>query len=110
MVIQKKTVRPIKAETEVAPEVTELLFEAEDVAQLIAEVTGEDVTVSAEPDADVITFEVAGEEFSVEPEGEEEMLEASTRFKKGKKPVAASTRNRRPAAPASRPVKKVGRR
>jgi hypothetical protein len=113
MYIQKKKIRGIKADTDVAPEASELLFEAEDVAELIAEVTGEDVVVDTDG-GDVVVFEVGEEQYTVEPEGTEEVLEASTRFQRGKKPVAASRgQNRqRPAAapPATRSVRKVGRR
>ena len=35
---------------DVAPEASDLLFEAEDVAELVAEVTGEDVAVTADND------------------------------------------------------------
>lgn len=117
---RKKVASTVRADTEVAPDATELLFDAEDVAQLIAEVTGEDVVVDvADETGDSVTFEIAGEEFTVQTEGTEEVLEASTRFVRGKKPVAASTKNRgrapasrtsAPAAPsASRTVKKVVR-
>lgn len=77
-----------EGEVEVDPEATDLLFEAEDVAQLIAEVTGEDVAVSV--DEDMVTFGVGEEEFVVEPEGDEEILETSRKALKGKKPVKAS--------------------
>jgi methyl-accepting chemotaxis protein len=83
-------------EVEVAPEATDLLFEAEDVAELIAEVTGEDVAV--EVDDDKVTFEVADDTFEVVPEGDEEILEASRKVLKGKKSVKASRKvvSRRP--------------
>lgn len=83
-------------ETEVAPEATELLFETEDVAQLLAEVTDEDVTVDVDDDTEEIVFTVADEEYTVAPDGEEELLEASTRIM-GKKRVSAASklRNRR---------------
>lgn len=83
-------------ETEVAPEATELLFETEDVAQLLAEVTDEDVTVDVDDDTDEIVFTVADEEYTVAPDGEEELLEASTRIMRKKRVNAASKlRNRR---------------
>lgn len=102
MFIQK---RKITANTEpgatVAPEATDLLFEAEDVAELVAEVTGEAVEVTVEDDA--VTFAVGENEYTVEAEGDEELLEAATnKTFRGKKPVAAST-NR----PTSRVVRKV---
>lgn len=99
--VRKAVKRPVRASeeeveeveevVEVAPEATDLLFEAEDVAELIAEVTGEDVAVTA--DEDVVTFEVGEDEYVVEAEGDEELLEASTKKAlKGKKAVKASRR------------------
>jgi len=91
--------RKIKAEDEVAvedaavavaPEATDLLFEAEDVAELVAEVSGSDVTVEA--DENSVVFTVGEDEFVVEPEGDEEILESSRRVLKGKKTVRASRR------------------
>lgn len=89
---------------EVAPEATELVFEAEDVAQLVAEVTGEDVEVEA--DENSVVFTVGNYDYTVEPEGTEEILEASTKVLRGKKPVRASSRTRRPGVGtrARRPV------
>lgn len=81
-------------EAEVAPEATELLFETEDVAQLLAEVTDEDVTVDVDDDTDEIVFTVADEEYTVAPDGDEEMLEASTRVLRKNK-VQASTKLRK---------------
>lgn len=78
------------ADVEVAPEASDLLFEAEDVAELIAEVTGQDVEVTADEDA--VTFAVGEDEFVVEAEGEEEILESTKRPLRGKAPVKASKR------------------
>ncbi len=91
---------------EVAPEATDLLFEAEDVAELVAEATGEPVEVTA--DEDSVTFAVGEDEYTVEAEGDEEILEATRRPLRGKRRVAASTR-RRPASrvSASRTIRKV---
>lgn len=94
MFIEKNRRRRIVAEDEinVAPEATDLLFEAEDVAELVAEVTGEVVDVTA--DGDEVVFAVgegeAAEEFTVTAEGDEEILETSRRALKGKRTVAAS--------------------
>lgn len=74
----------------VAPEASDLLFEAEDVAELVAEVTGEEVAVTA--DEDVITFEVGDETYVVEAEGDEEILESTRKPLRNKKPVKAATR------------------
>lgn len=91
------------ATADVDPEATDLLFEAEDVAELVAEVTGEPVEVTVEDDS--VKFAVGDDEFLVEPEGDEEILEA-VRLPRKKRAVAASTRRpaRRPA-PAKKPVK-----
>lgn len=74
----------------VEPEATDLLFEAEDVAELVAEITGQPVEVSVDEDA--VTFAVGEDEFKVEPEGDEEILESVRRPLKSKKPIAASTK------------------
>ena len=75
---------------DVAPEASDLLFEAEDVAQLVAEVTGQDVAVTS--DDDVVTFEVGDDAYTVEAEGDEEILESTSRPLRGKKRVSASKR------------------
>lgn len=80
---------------DVAPEASDLLFEAEDVAQLVAEVTGQDVAVTA--DEDVVTFEVGDDAYTVEAEGDEEILESTRKPLKGKMGVKASRRVRRSA-------------
>lgn len=105
-------------DVEVAPEATDLLFEAEDVAELVAEVTGEAVEVTVDDDA--VTFAIGDDEFTVEAEGDEEILEASRKVLRGKRRVSASTsRKVAPRKPAkrrvaaskqTRPVRKVGRR
>ena len=87
---------PEAPEAEVAPEATELLFETEDVAQLLTEVTDEDVTVDVDDDTDEIVFTVADEEYTVAPDGEEELLEASTRIMGKKRVSAASKLRKRP--------------
>lgn len=89
-------------EVEIASEATELLFEAEDVAELVAAVTGEDVEVTA--DESQVTFTVDGTDYTVEPEGDEEILEASRC--KGKRTVKANTRK----VPVSKAVKASTRR
>lgn len=94
--VEETKVAPEAPEAEVAPEATELLFETEDVAQLLAEVTDEDVTVDVDDDTDEIVFTVADEEYTVAPDGEEELLEASTRIMGKKRVSAASKLRKRP--------------
>lgn len=90
---------------EVAPEAADLLFEAEDVAELVAEVTGQPVEVSAEDDGNAVTFTVGDDEFTVEAEGDEEILESVRRTFRGKRPVSASTK--RQPAKKSRVIRKL---
>ena len=61
-----------EAPVDVAPEAMDLLFEAEDVAELVAEITGQDVEVTADEDA--VVFSVGDADFTVEPEGDEEIV------------------------------------
>ena len=97
------------SEVDIAPEATDMLFEAEDVAELIAEVT--DKVVEVEVADDDVIFRVGENEFVITPDGGEELVETSTRVKKStrkascnsrtknqlrnKKPVKANTRNPR---------------
>lgn len=86
----KVRTKRIMSDTDVAPEAADLLFEAEDVAELIAEVTGEDVNVEADETA--VTFEVAGETYTCEAEEDDEVVESSTRMRRGSRRISASTR------------------
>jgi len=85
-------------------EAAELLFETEDVAELIAEVVGEPVDVTVEDNGEV-KFAVGDDEFTVSPEGDEELLEASTKIR-GRRPIRASVKgSARGRRPVRRPVK-----
>lgn len=91
-------------DAEVAPEASELLFETEDVAQLIAEVTGEAVDVELDEENDAVKFTVGDDEFTVHAEGDEEILE-SRKIGRGTRKVAASAK---PAAkPQGRTVRRI---
>ena len=95
-------------ETEATEEVVvtegaqDLLFEAEDVAELLAEVTGEPVEVTAEEDT--VVFAVGEDEFTVQADGNEEVLESVRKPLRGKKTVSAATQRR-----AGRTVRKAFR-
>lgn len=101
MFIQKSKNR-VLADTEVAPEATDLLFETSDVAELLAEVTGEEVEATADETGDAVTFSIGEDAYTVEAEGDEEVLEASTKVLRNKKTVAASTK-----ASKSRVIRRV---
>lgn len=102
----------------VDPEATELVFETEDVAELLAEVTNEDVDVVA--DENEITFTIGDTDYTVQAEGGEEVLEASTSVRRrnaiqasrraanARRPVAASRQVNR--TPSNRPAGRVIRR
>ena len=92
-IVDNPVIEPTEG-VEVDPEATELLFETEDVAQLLAEVTDEEVAVDVDDDTEEIVFTVGEDEYTVEPEGDEELLEASARICRGRKSVKASTRRK----------------
>jgi hypothetical protein len=105
---KKKSNRKVMAETDIAPEATDLLFEVEDVAQVIAEITGQDVEVTA--DENEVTFDIAGDEYgsyTVEAEGNEEVVEESVRTKKNTRTVSAS--RRKVTASMNRTKKPIGK-
>lgn len=111
--VEEEVVDEAVEDVEVAPEATDLLFEAEDVAELIAEVTGDVVEVAV--DGEDVIFSVGEDEFVVTPEGDEELLESSTKVMKKaiaanktvqkKAPVKANT-DVKPAGKALRKVRK----
>ena len=85
---------PSEGGVDIAPEASDLLFEAEDVAELVSEVTGKEVSVTV--DDDVVTLEVGEDSFTIEADGDEEVVESSTRrSRRGKSAVKASRRMRR---------------
>ena len=79
----------------VESDATDLLFEAEDVANLIAEVTESDVEVEVADDGDSVSFTVGDAVYNVEAEGDEEVVEASTRV--GRRAGKRVTASRRPS-------------
>lgn len=85
--------RRVMAETDVAEEASELLFQAEDVAEILADVTGEDIKVEA--DGDAVTFEVGDDTFTCTAEPTDEIVESSTRVRSRGK-VSASSKIRKP--------------
>lgn len=107
MKIQKSAMKcrnaRIKADTEVAEEAVDLLFETNDVAELIAEVTNEDVDVTA--DGEIVEFSVGDETYTCSAEPGDEIVESSTRVRT-KRRVSASTGCR----PVGRTVRKLPRR
>lgn len=96
------------ADFEDAPvEESEILFEAEDVAEVLAEATGEPVDYTVDDETTEVTFTVGENEITVTPEGDEEVVEESTRVR-GRKIAASRKMLRKPArkVAASRRIRK----
>ena len=96
------------ADFEDAPvEESEILFEAEDVAEVLAEATGEPVDYTVDDETTEVTFTVGENEITVTPEGDEEVVEESTRVR-GRKIAASRKMTRKPErkVAASRRIRK----
>lgn len=65
-----------------------LLFDADDVAQVLAEATGESVDYTVDDETLEVSFAVGDQEITITPEGDEEVVEESTRVRGSK--IAAS--------------------
>ena len=94
----KSSRKPIVAEEVVEePIVGDLLFEVEDVAELLAEVTGEDVEMEVDDETLSVNFAIGDDVYTVEAEGTEEVVTSAKKSKPApeapaKKPVSASRR------------------
>lgn len=94
------------ADVEVSPEATELLFETEDVAQLLAEVTQQPVDVDTADDGESVEFTVGKDVYTVESEGDEEVLESVRKPFKRKKAIKSS---RQMSKNIKKPVRQIRR-
>lgn len=106
MFIQKRRITA-NEDVDVAAEAADLLFETEDVAELLAEVTNE--VVEVETDGEDVVFSVGEDVYTVTPEGDEEILESSRRNFRNKRTVSATRKVAKKApvkASTRRPVKK----
>lgn len=93
-------------DVEVSPEATELLFETEDVAQLLAEVTQQPVEVDTADDGESVEFTVGDDVYTVESEGDEEVLESVRKPFKRKKAIKSS---RQLSKNIKKPVRQIRR-
>lgn len=93
-------------DVEVSPEATELLFETEDVAQLLAEVTQQPVDVDTADDGESVEFTVGKDVYTVESEGGEEVLESVRRPFKHKRAIKSS---RQLSKNIKKPVRQIRR-
>lgn len=93
-------------DVEVSPEATELLFETEDVAQLLAEVTQQPVDVDTADDGESVEFTIGSDVYTVESEGGEEVLESVRRPFKHKRAIKSS---RQLSKNIKKPVRQIRR-
>lgn len=93
-------------DVDVSPEATELLFETEDVAQLLAEVTQQPVDVDTTDDGESVEFTVGEDVYTVESEGDEEVLESVRKPFKRKKTIKSS---RQMSKNIKKPVRQIRR-
>jgi hypothetical protein len=63
-------------DVQVDEDVEGLVFDPQDVADLLAEVTGEDIEAEVADDGDAVTFRVGEEEYEVQADEDTEILEA----------------------------------
>lgn len=89
---------------DVPAEDSELLFEVEDVAEVLAEATGEPVDYTVDDETTEVTFTVGEDEITVTPEGDEEVVEESTRVR-GRRIAAARRMQRARKVAASRRIR-----
>lgn len=84
---------------DIDPAASELLFETEDVANIIAEFTGDDVEVTVDDEGDgAVTFAAGENEITVTPDGDEEVVESSSKLRRARRVSAARRMSaRRPA-------------
>ena len=73
-----------------------ILFEAEDVAEIIAEFVEEPVDYTIDDETAEVTFTAGEDEVVATPEGDEVVVEDSTRISKIAKKIAASKQTKRP--------------
>lgn len=92
-------------EEEAPVEESEILFEAEDVAEIIAEITEEPVDFTVDDETAEVTFTYGDAEITVTPEGDEEVVEQSTRVI-GKKVEASKKAEPTRRVAASRRLRK----
>lgn len=79
---------------DVDADVEGLVFDPEDVAELLAEVTGEDIEAEVADSGDAVTFRIGEDEYEVQADEDTQILEARS-LSKGSKPIKASTREPR---------------
>ena len=89
-------------------EEAELLFEAADVAEVLSEYAGEPVDYTVDDETTEVTFTIGDDEITITPEGDEEVVEESTRVR-GRKVAASRAARRARRVAASRSVRRPRR-
>lgn len=97
--IMEQPVDQVADDVDVEPSAAEMLFEAEDVADILAEVTGQPITVEVADDASQCVIGVGEDEFTIDAEDAEQINEAEPVPEE--EPVAESKKIRGKAVRAS---------
>ena len=97
--IMEQSVDQVADDVDVEPSAAEMLFEAEDVADILAEVTGQPITVEVADDASQCVIGVGEDEFTIDAEDAEQINEAEPVPEE--EPVAESKKIRGKAVRAS---------
>lgn len=101
--IMEQPVDQVADDVDVEPAAAEMLFEAEDVADILAEVTGQPITVEVADDASQCVIGVGDDEFTIDAEDAEEINEGEPALAEEpeEEPVAESKKVRGKAVKAS---------
>ena len=86
--------RRVTADTNAAQGVSDFVFDTDDVAELVADVTGEDVEVGVSEDGESVEFSVGDEMFICSGEPFDESVETASKIGHRKKRVSASANGR----------------
>ncbi len=86
--------RRVTADTDFAEEVSDFVFDTNDVAELVADVTGEDVEVGVSEDGESVEFSVGDEVFICSGELSDEPIKSASKIGCRKKRVSASANSR----------------
>lgn len=98
--IMEQPVDQVTDDVDVEPAAAEMLFEAEDVADILAEVTNQPITVEVADDASQCVIGVGDDEFTIDAE-DAEVINEDEPAPAEEKPVAESRKIRGKAVKAS---------
>lgn len=94
----------------IAPEAEAILFETEDVAELVADIVEDTVEVSTDLDTGEVVFAVGDDEYTVIPDEDAEYVSSSRRIARRNRIHASSSRQPQRSPRVHRPVSAATRR